>query len=71
VTSTGFRAPSANAPGDLEGWDNNGYEGSLTNAYAAGILSPPTETALGTELHYNMKDKHLFHNYLHYPGITQ
>jgi hypothetical protein len=65
-TTTGFLAPSANAPQTSSAGDNNGYQGSPTNAYVADGLFA-TDTSSGTNSNTSCtnsgKDKHLFYNY--------
>lgn len=74
VTSTGFLAPSAQGPVTSSAGDNNGYEGTPANAFAAdGIFA--TDTSSGTNTNTsctnNGKDKHLFYNYnFNIPSLT-
>lgn len=59
-------APSANTAVTTNAGDNNGYEGSPANAYAAdGIFATDTNsgTNTNTSCTNNGKDKHLFYNY--------
>jgi hypothetical protein len=63
-TSTGFLAPSANAPVTSQSGDNNGYESNPTNAYADdGVVAADIDSGNGTNTSANKKDKHNFYNY--------
>ncbi len=74
VTSTGFLAPSANAPQTTNAGDNNGYEGSPANAYLAdGLFATDANSGTGTSTSCtsNQKDKHFFYNYnFSIPSLT-
>ncbi len=66
VTSSGYLAPSANAPVTTSAGDNNGYQTRPTSAYLAdGVFAvdPSSGTGTGTTCTGNGKDKHLFYNY--------
>ena len=74
VTSTGFLAPSANAPQTVNAGDNNGYEGNPTNAYVAdGLFATDANSGTGTSTSCTStrKDKHFFYNYnFNIPTLT-
>jgi hypothetical protein len=65
-SSTGFLAPSANAPQTASAGDNNGYESNPANAYLAdGVFATDAGSGSGTSTSCtsNSKDKHSFYNY--------
>jgi hypothetical protein len=74
ITSTGFLAPAANAPQTSSAGDNNGYEGSPSNAYTAdGVFATDVNSGTGTSTSCTSiaKDKHLFYNYnFNIPTLT-
>ncbi|MBI3173982.1 MAG: hypothetical protein HYZ25_09695 [Chloroflexi bacterium] len=66
ITSTGFLVPTANSAVTSSAGDNNGYQGSPANAYAAdGVFATDTNsgTNSNTSCTNSGKDKHLFYNY--------
>jgi hypothetical protein len=66
TTSTGFLAPSADGPETVKAGDNNGYEVSPGNAYAAdGLVASDANSGSGTETSCtsSLKDKHRYYNF--------
>jgi hypothetical protein len=74
VTSTGFLAPSADGPETVKAGDNNGYEVSPGNAYAAdGLVATDANsgTAPDTSCTNPQKDKHRYYNFnFNIPTLT-
>ncbi len=57
VISTGFLAPSADGPETVKAGDNNGYEVSPGNAYAAdGLVATDANSGAGTSIQYPSLD---------------
>jgi hypothetical protein len=66
TASTGFLAPTANAPVITNAGDNNGFETTPTNAYATDgsfAMDANSGTNSNSSCTNNGKDKHLFYNY--------
>jgi hypothetical protein len=66
VRSTGFLAPSVDGPEIVKAGDNNGYEVSSGNAYAAdGLVATDANSGTSTETSCtsSLKDKHRYYNY--------
>jgi CSLREA domain-containing protein len=66
VSSTGFLVPSFDEPEIVKAGDNNGYEVSPGNAYAAdGLVAMDANsgTSSDTSCTSQLKDKHRFYNY--------
>jgi hypothetical protein len=72
MTSTGFLAPSADGAETVKAGDNNGYEVSPGNAYAAdGLVATDASSGTGTDTSCtsSLKDKHRYYNF-NIPTLT-
>ena len=66
IPSTGFLAPSANAPVTTNAGDKNGFQTNPGNAYADdGLFAVDTDSGTGTSTSCtaNGKDKHVYYGY--------
>jgi len=66
IISTNFLAPTANAAVTKNAGDNNGFQTSPANAYAADNVfasDPSSGTAAASSCTSTKKDKHLFYNF--------